>query len=233
MVLVLALLAMRGLLLAVGLLVIRLLAPALGADPSSARVLLNVVIVGVDVLTIALVVGLLRREGRSLGDLMGRFRFGRDIPMAGLAMLALFVAFMVGSYVGNLLVYGGAPPIPEGSMRVPMWLGLWTLVVMAVTVAVAEELLYRGWAQEALQARWRGGIAVLVASIFFGLQHLPLTGSWEEAVPRFLATFLAGLALGFMRLRGTTLWALVIAHWLFDVIGLGLPAMRATTQTLG
>jgi membrane protease YdiL (CAAX protease family) len=96
---------------------------------------------------------------------------------------------------------------------------------MPVTVAIAEELLYRGWAQERLLTVWRPWAVIVVVAAAFGVQHAPLSAtSPGEAVVRVIATGLAGAALGILRYRGVSLWALIIGHWAFDLIGLGGPA---------
>ncbi|WP_052241365.1 CPBP family intramembrane glutamic endopeptidase [Microbacterium hominis] len=194
--------------------------------PADAGVFLNVVIVAVDVATILAVVALARGGGRSAQDFLGSFSARRDLPGAGITMFALFLSLSAGTLVGNALIYGGPPPAPEAAGAVPLWLGLWSLLVMPVSVAVAEELLYRGWTQERLLLVWRPWIAITVIAVAFGLQHAPLSAtSPGEAVVRVIATGLAGAALGILRYRGMSLWALILGHGIFDVLGLGLPAL--------
>ncbi|WDG19266.1 CPBP family intramembrane glutamic endopeptidase [Microbacterium sp. Clip185] len=213
---VLALLLARGALLA---------AAASLLLPAGAGILLNVVIVAVDLATILLVVTLVRRSGRTLRNFLGPFAAGRDLSFAAVTMLALFLSLGGGTLIGNALVYGGPPPIGSSADSVPLWVGLWSLFVMPVTVAIAEELLYRGWAQERLLTAWRPWTVIAVIALAFGVQHAPLSAtSPGEAVVRVIATGLAGAALGIMRYRGVSLWALMIGHWVFDVFGLGVPA---------
>lgn len=214
---VLALLLARGALLA---------AAASLLLPAGAGILLNVVIVAVDVATILLVVTLIRGSGRTLGSFLGPFAAGRDLSFAGVTMLALFLGLGAGTLIGNALVYGGPPPIGSSTGSVPLWVGLWSLFVMPVTVAIAEELLYRGWAQERLLTAWRPWMVITVIALAFGAQHAPLSAtSPGEAVVRVIATGVAGAALGILRYRGVSLWALIIGHWAFDVLGLGMPTL--------
>jgi membrane protease YdiL (CAAX protease family) len=194
--------------------------------PAQAGIYLNVVIVGLDIATIAALVLVLRRTGGSIRGLMGRFNGRRDPPLAGLTMFTLFVGLTVGTFAGYAIVYAGPPPPQELGGSVPLWLGLWSLLIMPITVALAEELLYRGWAHERLMMVWRPWVVITVIAVAFGLQHAPLSAtSPGEAVARVIATGLAGAALGALRYRRVSLWALVIGHWAFDVIGLRLPML--------
>lgn len=214
---VLALLLARGAVLAVA---------ASFLIPRGVGILLNVVIVGVDLATVLVVALLLRRRGGGLRRFLGPLVPRRDLPFAGITMFALFLGLGAGTFVGNAVVYAGAPPLTASSDSVPLWVGLWSLVVMPVTVAIAEEALYRGWAQERLLTVWRPWVVIAVVALAFRLQHAALSAtSSGEAVVRVIATGLAGAALGILRYRGVSLWALIIGHWAFDVIGLGVPAL--------
>lgn len=214
---VLALLLARGALLAVAASVL---------IPQGAGILLNVVIVGIDLATILVVARLVRKNGGGLRSFLGPLVLRRDLPFAGITMFALFLGLGVGTFVGNALIYAGPAPASSSPGSVPLWVGLWSLLLMPVTVAVAEELLYRGWAQERLLTVWRPWVVITVVAVAFGLQHAALSAtSLGEAVVRVIATGLAGAALGILRYRGVSLWALIIGHWAFDVIGLGVPAV--------
>lgn len=183
-----------------------------------------VYVVPADLITLAVVAWLLRRQGSSIGALLGRFK-PLDLLWGLLIAVALTLALYIGTYAGNLAVYGGAPPQGDWNpaYRVPLWLGVWSLVVAPVTIALAEEVLYRGF----LQPRWAERIgfapALLLVALFFGLQHVPFVLADPGAIPaKVLATFLGGLLLGLLYRRIGRLWPLVLGHWLADVVGLGL-----------
>ena len=101
---------------------------------------------------------------------------------------------------------------------------------MPVTIALAEEGLYRGYAAEVLESRFHKNAALVVIAFFFALQHAALTPLSPRAqLARFITTFLGGLLLGGMRWRCRRgLWPLVVAHWGLDVLGLGLPILLAS-----
>lgn len=183
---------------------------------------LNIAIVAVDVITLVLVTRVLHREGRTLRELFA-WR-ASDLGWSLLVLVILTVALFAATFVANLVVYGGAPPMPAASGQPPLWYGLWTVLIMPVTIALAEEFLYRGWAQPALTQRWGRWIAWLVVAVAFGAQHIALSlTSPEAAASRFLAMFLCGLVFGALYWRFRRLAPLIIAHWLLDVLFLGLP----------
>ncbi|WP_347348263.1 CPBP family intramembrane glutamic endopeptidase [Nigerium sp.] len=190
---------------------------------------LNVAIVGVDVLTLLVVVRLLARDGQSLRGVIGRFR-GADVAWGLLIALGLMIVLLAVTYAGNLLMYGGAPPRPAGGegFRVPVWFGLWATLLMPVTIAFAEEVLFRGYLQPRWSARLGSLAGLVVTAVFFGLQHVVFAwGNPQAAVVRFAATFAGGLLLGLLARKFGRLWPLIIGHWLADVVGLGLPLLFA------
>jgi len=221
----LGLLALRTVLLFAGDGVIAALARLTGHDVGDALVYANVSVVVVDLVTLAVLARVLRRRQRTLRDALGAVRLRRDLLVALPVSLLLLVAFVVASYAANLAVFHGAPPL-GASPRVPLWLGVWSITVMPVTVGVAEELLYRGVVLQALRTRFPAVVAVLVSSLFFGLQHAALSlGSPADTIARVLTTFLCGIVFAVLALRLRRLLPLVIGHWVLDVLGLGLPML--------
>lgn len=187
----------------------------------------NVWIVAVDVISVLVVAGLLRRRGRTLKDLVGGFR-GTDVGWGLLVFVIAGVTLFVGTFIGNLIVFQGPPPIAEGSFHPPVWLGLWSLILMPVTIAVAEEVVYRGYAQGELMRRGSTALAVLVPALFFGLQHAALSATGlDDMAARVIGTFIAGVVFGLLRVWLKRLAPLIIGHWLLDVVGLGLPMLLA------
>lgn len=214
----LGVLALRPALLLVAALAIL----ALTADAST-LLYLNLVIIAVDAITLAVLARLQRAAGRRLRDLVGPIR-PVDIAWSMLVFLIVTVGFLVATYAGNLIAYRGAPPVPTTAPTVPLWIALITLAVMPVTVALAEELAYRGYAQSALTARWGRWSAVLTMALFFGLQHVPLSlESPQAALARFITTALAGVMFGLLVWWLRRLTPLIAAHWLLNVLFLGLP----------
>ena len=227
-VLVLGLLVMRTVLLLLGDGVSFGIARTFNPDATVAGVLLysNVFIVAVDVITLLILMAVLHREGKTLRSLLDRFRF-RDINWGLLLLVIVVMGFIVSTYIGNLIVYQGPPPVDAGSIHaVPLWLALWSIVVLPVTVAIAEESLYRGYLQTHLTARFGLWAGLIVPAVFFGLQHVAFSLTTPEAATsRVIAMTLVGMMFGALYLWRRRLGQLIIAHWLFDVIGLGLPLL--------
>lgn len=190
----------------------------------------NLIVVAVDLATLGLVARLLAREGSSVRTLLGRFR-PRDAAVGLLVGVGLLVALLASTYLANLAVYQGPPPSAsvDPGFRLPLWFGLWCLLVMPVTIALAEEVLYRGY----LQPRWIGhlgrGPGMLAVASFFGLQHLAFALTTPQAaMARVLAMVLVGVVFALLYRRIGCLWPLVVGHWFVDVLGLGLPVFLAS-----
>ncbi|WP_157754730.1 CPBP family intramembrane glutamic endopeptidase [Nigerium massiliense] len=190
----------------------------------------NATIVVVDIVTIAVVAALLRRAGFSLRDLLPRFTLA-DLGWGLLFSVILVVGFAASNFLANLIVYHGPPPRDTSAPSVPLWLGWLSLIVMPATIALAEELLYRGYGQHLLTLRWGRWAAWLVVAFLFGIQHIALAPvSVGFAASRFFTTFFAGLIFGALLWWRRRLWPLVIAHWVLDVLGLGLPSLFLAMQ---
>ncbi len=215
---------------AAGVLLLRPALIALGAGAlrlaSISPVYLNAVIVAIDLVTLAAVALVLRRHGRRLRDLLGPVRGFREIGWSLLTFVVVVIAFVVATYAGNLVVYQGPPPTSGTAPTVPLWLGLVSLLVMPVTVALAEELVYRGLGQWSLGGATTPVVGLVVTAVCFGLQHVPMSlETPQAALARFVTTFLLGLGLGGLVLWQRRLVPLVVAHWALDVVGLGLPML--------
>ena len=186
---------------------------------------MNVVIIMVDVVTLALVHRLLRAEGHGLADLL-RFR-GSDVGWGLLCGLIVLVAWMPASFIGNLIAYQGAPPA-SSFPSVPLWLGLLSVTIMPVTIGLAEEALYRGYLQPRLAGVLGQARAVIAASAFFAVQHIAFAPFDPRAmIFGIVRTFLAGLVFAGLFLWRRRVMPLAVGHWLLDLLGLGLPLLLA------
>lgn len=187
-----------------------------------------------DTITLLLVFWLMRREGGRLSDLLNvrQEGWGREILIGIGLFLILFVTLFAGNLIGGLIAFGPAifdvdPNAFVGMTRAdlpPLWYYLWGLIVLPISVSIAEEVAYRGYAQPRLSAalghRWLG---LIVVALGFGVQHIAFSATdWQSALARFIGTFIAGLVLGFIYLRQQRLLPLIIGHWLVNVVGLGL-----------
>jgi sodium transport system permease protein len=75
----------------------------------------------------------------------------------------------------------------------------WAMMLLlgAVSPAICEEVLFRGFILQGLRTRLRDGAAVVVSALLFGVFHLSLT--------RLPATMLLGLVLGWLAVRSRSI----------------------------
>jgi CAAX protease family protein len=134
---------------------------------------------------------------------------GRDVALAlGAVAVLAAAAIPAGFAIGFLTVQS-------------RWLG-WAhgiarLFGLVVFVGFPEEMLFRGTIQEALSRLWSPRTGWLLASLVFGLVHLPKHApplNWRYA----LLAALAGLAYGWVYRRTGRLWAAALTHGVVDWI---------------
>lgn len=183
----------------------------------------NATVIVVDVITILVVGMLLRREGLRIRDILN-FR-ASDIGWGLLLTPIVFIGFFMFTYIGNLIAYQGPPPAATDLPHVPLVVGV-LAIVAAVTIGVAEELIYRGYLQPRFEARLGRWPGMLVVALFFGLQHIGFAlVSPAAIVAKVVATALAGVMFGLLYWWRKRLMPLVIAHVLLDIVGLGIPTL--------
>lgn len=85
----------------------------------------------------------------------------------------------------------------------------WGLMLVALSAGVGEELLFRGVAQAGLETIVGGPIALLAASLLFGLAH-----ALNRAY--FIIATLAGAYLGLLYLLTDNLLVPTLVHFLYD-----------------
>ncbi|MDN5687951.1 MAG: CPBP family intramembrane metalloprotease [Brachybacterium sp.] len=185
----------------------------------------NALVVLVDVVALIVVGRAMRAEGRRLRDLFAPWRWV-DLAWGALLLVILVVGFLAANFLATLIVHGGAPPVPSSAPDVPLWAGLVAVLIAPLTIAVAEEAVYRGYAQPRLGRRIGSLGALVVVALVFGLQHVGVAlTSGPDVAAKVLTTLLAGLLLGGLWLRMRRLVPLVLAHWGLDLLFLGLPTL--------
>lgn len=98
------------------------------------------------------------------------------------------------------------------------------LVVLAVTPALCEELLFRGYVQRQLErgAGVAGGI--LISGIVFGLYHLRLT----QAIPLCVL----GIYLAWLVWRTGSLWPAIVVHFMNNAMAIAIGAYISGREDL-
>ena len=135
-------------------------------------------------------------EGREAFELTGR-RWLIPGTVAGTALFALVV-------LGMWLLDG------VGSMTFNSWLGMAAMTGMMMSVAVIEEVLFRGVFVRMIAERFGGWVALAVSAPLFGLPHLLNHGT--DLAGALSITVCAGLLLGGAYLATGSLWLPIGLH---------------------
>ena len=172
----------------------------------------------VDVLTVYLVIKLLQREGASLTPLLTPRPVATNLLRALGGLVIVYFAFYFGGFAGNLLIYYGAAPVSD-AVKLPIPLGLVRLILVPITVAVAEETLFRGYLLPRLQVHMGRVGAVIVSSLLAAAQYFAFSmGNWDAILAGFVGYFIVNLALGALYLWFKRLAPLILIHWFFEAV---------------
>jgi membrane protease YdiL (CAAX protease family) len=175
-----------------------------------------------DVFCLLCLIWLTRREGRTLGDLVGVT--GRSM----LKQLAWTPAYLLAVAPGAILAsfitqayYGTAAPPYLSIVHLTPAGAIYSLIIWPVIWVITEELVYLGYLLPRLEALFgRTWLAVLVVIVFWGLQHLaiPFLPDGTYLVARVIAAMAAvsGFAVVFVLWR-RRLIPLIGAHYIADL----------------
>ena len=178
----------------------------------------NVWLVAIDVVTVLLVARLLTRDGASIRDLLNPRPFGKNVLYALAGLVVMSIALRLGGFLGNFLIYYGAPTQSE-TIVPPVWIGVVRAVIAPITVAVAEESLFRGYLIPKLQAHLGRVGAVIVSALLAATQSFALNiGDTEAMLAGFVSAFVISLALGGLYLWQKRIAPLILVHWFFEAV---------------
>ncbi|WP_283132035.1 CPBP family intramembrane glutamic endopeptidase [Enterovibrio norvegicus] len=122
-----------------------------------------------------------------------------QLSLVLIALLFLFSLLPIAAYLGALK--------PE--LHLPPWWWLFALNNLLLT-CVAEEALFRGLIQQSLSRLFDWRIALIIASLLFGIAH------FSGGILLVVFATLAGLGYGFIFHVTGRLWCAVLAHFLFN-----------------
>ncbi|MER5887168.1 CPBP family intramembrane glutamic endopeptidase [Streptomyces sp. NPDC001941] len=93
---------------------------------------------------------------------------------------------------------------------------VWSAVMMQLNAAVAEELMFRGLALQALEQRWGSAVAITVTAVFFGAAHLGGAGAslWGAVAIAVEAGVLLGVAFLWRR----SIWFVAGLHFTWNTV---------------
>jgi len=150
-----------------------------------------------------------------------------SLLISGLGFIVVyFLAFIVQYAILRSSGVDARPAIsamdPKTGMTGGILFGIWMIAANLVNSAM-EEGLFRGIMMRHLKIKMSGWGALLVSSAFFAIWHLgwpirhyldgvPMNEVAMEAATLLLATFIAGLAYGYLYLKTNNLWAPFLAH---------------------
>lgn len=105
----------------------------------------------------------------------------------------------------------------------------WLLLLIAVTPALCEELVFRGVLLRGLSSSMSTRAAIVISAVVFGAFHL----SFETAI-RFLPTTFIGLLLAFVAVRTRSIFPGMLMHFLNNgtiVLFISMPSLQALVVT--
>jgi len=155
----------------------------------------------------------LGRSAREYGLCLPGWREGMNVGVFGAVLYLVFVA--IGLAMGAFTASKTLIAFPIG-----------TLIYQVIFVAIFEEFFFRGFLQHEFDRSWpRGGagcqglvdLGWLITAILFGLGHgmgrfNPFLNAYGFEAGTFLATFVFGCVLGFLRVRSVSIWPCVVLH---------------------
>lgn len=145
------------------------------------------------------------------------------LPVGLLSGCALFVLGGLG-YAFSAGVLDLPPPAETSLLIQPTALRFGLLLASALCAAAIEEAVFRGWLVRSLD-RLPDWTTALVSSALFASYHLSLF--------QLAPTFILGLGLAALVLRTGSLWPAVLAHGLFNGLGLTLSMSGFSAPTAG
>jgi membrane protease YdiL (CAAX protease family) len=101
----------------------------------------------------------------------------------------------------------------------------WWLVLLAIAVgpALNEELWFRGFLGRGLVGRYGAVVGIVLASVLFGIFHMP-------NMVQALYAIILGLALHLMYRATRSLWVPIVFHFLFNSVAVGASYLLAGSQ---
>ncbi len=166
-------------------------------------------------MTGAVLLGMLWRRMRpvDLGLDTGTFTWRLALIALGVAVL-LRVAVIPLGFVFQWLGYTENPQLP---MLAPQGFDVTSMIITliggGILAPIGEELLFRGVIHHWLR-RWGAVLAVVVSSLIFGLAHFNLMIG--------AIAFILGIGCAIIYDRTRSLWAPIIVHVVFNLLGIGL-----------
>ncbi len=138
---------------------------------------------------------------------------GRALPLVlmgiGVCQIGELATSMFATAMDNL---GSAPVYNDVTYGKSVYAVVLAVVSTAIVPALVEEFAIRGVAMGILR-RFSDGFAIIVSAIIFGLMH----GNLVQAP----FAFIVGLGLGFVAIKGGSVWLAVLVHFINNLCAVG------------
>ncbi len=179
----------------------------------------------IDLVCLALLAWLVRREGRRLLDLVNfdRSKLKTDLLIGlGIFVIIFPVTVFGGGMLANLIAYGTLQPeYPAGGfMRtLPLLAVLYSRLLWWPLWSFTEEMTFQGYCLPRLRLLAKNTwLPVAVVSFFWSIQHsfLPWI-NLQHGLYLFLTFLPLTVALQLIYLRVRRLAPLIVGHWLMDL----------------
>ncbi|CAN5919782.1 hypothetical protein BH23ACT10_BH23ACT10_35830 [soil metagenome] len=203
------------------------------------------IMIFVNLVSLALLVALTRREGIGLADLIAfdRTRLWRDVRWGLVLVVLLNVPFVIAVVVTALVINPPATAAGvdaametvfvggwDGTLTVgpPVWMAVLTAVLFPLLNPVIEELHYRGYVQPRLEAlSGSAAVGVTIMAIGFALQHATYALTVASGAVFVVAFLVWGVGAGIVYHRQRRLTSLIVVHVVVNVSFAVIPLFAA------
>lgn len=183
---------------------------------------------------IILIAALLLLKKDSAKSLSGVFRNkGTSMILMGLifALLYLGLWYLISFGLGSKIEFTSFPNLTGFEdytvLSLPLAFGLY--LIFAVFGAFAEEVAYRGYVQTRISSKFGDFVGILVATLFFSLQHIHVFQSgWvlQFLQKQLLHVILFGIFIGYLFLKSKeNIWSAFSFHGFLNFFGVTVPIM--------
>jgi membrane protease YdiL (CAAX protease family) len=147
------------------------------------------------------------------------------------ALLYLGLWYLISFGFGSLIEFGSFPSLIDfedyAIYSLPLALGLYLL--FSVFGAFAEEVAYRGYVQTRISSRFGNFIGILVATLFFSLQHIHVFQSgWviQFLQKQLLHVVLFGIFVGYLFVKSKeNIWSVFSFHCFLNLFSVTVPIL--------
>ena len=143
----------------------------------------------------------------------GKTTFGQVVGIS----FAILLIGMIGMYLAGWICYGKLPyAAPMMIAPIPLWLAIINVLILPVTTAFAEDVLYLGCGVNHIQNKYA---AILIPAFFFALQHsfIPTLFDLRYILYRFLSFLPLTIILCLHYYKRRNLVPIMIGHAIIDM----------------